>query len=68
MASLFVDPIGMKGKSKIYTMQYWCMQELEGIDEYLKEEAMVMAEVIALRDGREPLGKMYSLTNSELVM
>jgi hypothetical protein len=44
------------------------MQELEGIDEYLKEEAMVMAEVIALRDGREPPGKMYSLTNSELVM
>lgn len=44
------------------------MQELEGIDEYLKEEAMVMAEVIALRDGREQPGKMYSLTNSELVM
>jgi hypothetical protein len=44
------------------------MQELEGIDEYLKEEAIVMAEVRALKDGAQQPGKMYSLTNSELVM
>ncbi len=44
------------------------MQELEGIGEYLKEEAMVMAEVRALSDGRQPPGKMYSETNPELVL
>jgi len=44
------------------------MQELEGIDEYLKEEAMVMAEVRAPKDGRQPPGKMYSVTNPELVL
>jgi hypothetical protein len=41
---------------------------LEGIDEYLNEEAIVMAEVRALKDGRQQPGKMYSLTNFELVM
>jgi hypothetical protein len=44
------------------------MQELENIDEFLKEEAVVMAEVITLKDGRQQLGKMYPLTNSKLVL